>query len=141
MHDFPARDFPKEENFLVQDPDLLRLARCDIDHFYTDFIESKKKQFNFVKQCLKRSRSVLVLRVNLSDEKSETTIRLRDTIADLRGGKPFDLWVFQDDVRDNWGIPNLRTFSEFWEWDWETNRWSGNDAFWDDLFASIKLEK
>lgn len=85
--------------------------------------------------------NLLFVRRNKAYESLESIIELRETIALMREGKPFELYIFQNKewMNNKLNIPNLFTFYDgSWVFD-EKHGWQGDNKLWQTVFKNIKL--
>ena len=101
------------------------------------YLDYKIPQIQEFQEILKNTKYIQIIRTNVNEESVDTIVRLRDTIAKVRGDLPFDLYVLQDSkfMQDNWGIPNLHTFY-LQHWIWE-DRWIGDSDVWEKIYFMI----
>jgi hypothetical protein len=97
-----------------------------------------------VKEIKENIFPILFVRRNNIHESLETTIKLRDTIADMRGSHFFDLFVFQDhqNFDKELGIKNLHLFRDS-QWGWNDRQgWHGeSEPMWKKVFENVVVKK
>jgi hypothetical protein len=147
-HDFPIAGASKNDNSL-DFPSYINIKSAlmasegleQVKKMFPRFRKKREKQIRNLIKAIKHSPALLLIRINRPEEELDATVRLRDTIALMRGARPFDLWVFQDAefMKRNWGVPNLQTFwDKKWDYDKKTQAWvSETEPFWDRLFSFV----
>jgi len=117
-------------------------AELTFEDAYQETMNIKKYQYTKLIQHIKHNPGkLLFVRRNKAYETLESIVELRDVIATLRNGLPFDLYVFQNEdwMMKNWGIPNLHTFYDGnWIFD-EKKGWVGNIHLWKTVIRDIKF--
>jgi hypothetical protein len=117
------------------------ISGIDFDLNCSKFYETISKKKSTLMMKLRRPNPVLFLRTNKKEEPIENTIRLVETIRDIRGDLPFDIVVFQKHtlMSRNLGVPNLYTFYCD-DWFWNGYKWQGNEQLWSTVFEAISLQ-
>ncbi len=101
------------------------------------WLVEKRSQIEELYGLLNNEPYVQILRSNINQEKLEEIVELRDTVAKIRNGLDFDLYVFQDSkfMNNIWGVPNLHTF-EMQHWIWN-DKWIGESDIWKKVFLML----
>lgn len=110
---------------------------------YNKFISEKQQQINNMLNAIDNKISLLFVRVNKTTEPLENTVRLLESLKQIRSGKRFKLIVFQeaDFVDKIKGIPNLLMIPDK-DWQWNPKHyWEGDLNLWNTVFKNIRLAK
>lgn len=127
-----------QETLVFSVHDFLRHE--SVEDGYQRFVagRGKERMDKFI-YAIKNLDRLQILRTNEQTEKLDKIIELHDVIYEMRGGKRFDLYVFQDSdfMRNNWGIPCLHTFyTQPLRWDGKT--WEGRVDMWDKFLLMLQ---
>ena len=117
------------------------MSGVDFELNCNKFYESISKKKSTLMMKVRKSGPILFIRTNIKEEPLENTIRLVETIRDIRGNFPFDVVVFQRHalMSRNLGVPNLHTFYCD-DWIWNGQKWQGNEQLWSQVFEAISLQ-
>ena len=134
----------QNQHLIVEDT---KIQVCSVHDFdpnvpleenYKNFVKrraSPKRKRAFMKS-LKEKEELKIFRSNRPNETLDRIVRLHDLIYEIRDGKNFDLYVFQDSgfMRKNWGIPNLHTYLAQ-PCKWTDGEWLGDTKLCNELRA------